>query len=274
MTVGNISTSFSAQNSLTALANTKQLLQKTEQALATGKSVSAPTDNAPAFYAAQAFIQQANNLAGLKDNLSTSLSTLNSTQDSITSATQVVQQLQGIVTQAGSTTDATARAALASQYNALLPQLDNIANDASFNGTNLLNGGSNPLIVATNTTNTANISISPVDATANGLGITGATNNFASASDLSAASAQLSSALSTLNTSAANFGGNSTLIQTNQDFTSNLISNLQSAADNLTSADLNQEGANLQALQAQNQLGIVSLSIAGQLEQAVLKLFG
>jgi flagellin-like hook-associated protein FlgL len=79
--------------------------------------------------------------------------------------------------------------------------------------------------------------------------------------------------LSTLRTDAASFGGNATLIQTRQDFTTNLINSLQTASDGLVLADTNQEGANLQALQAQDQLGIVSLGISGQLAQAILRLF-
>jgi flagellin-like hook-associated protein FlgL len=79
-------------------------------------------------------------------------------------------------------------------------------------------------------------------------------------------------ALSTLRTDAATFGGNSTLIQTRQDFTANLINSLQSASSDLIAADTNTEGANLQALQAQDQLGIVSLGVSGTLAQAILKI--
>jgi len=41
----------------------------------------------------------------------------------------------------------------------------------------------------------------------------------------------------------------------------------------LTLADINQEGANLLALQTRQQLGITSLSFAGQAEQSILGLF-
>lgn len=44
-------------------------------------------------------------------------------------------------------------------------------------------------------------------------------------------------------------------------------------ADKLSLADLNEEGANLIALQTRQQLGAQSLSFAGQQEQSVLNLF-
>lgn len=273
MTISNISNSFSVQADLSALNNTQKLLQTTEQQLATGQSVNSPSDNAVVFYEAQSFLQQASSLSNLKDSLSTALSTIGSTTSSISDITQVVQQLQGITTQALSTTDPTARAALASQYNALLPQLDQMANDATFNGTNLLNSTSNNLVVNFNPNGTSSLTVQSVDATSSGLGITAASNSFATNADINSANSQLSNALSTLNIAASNFGGNSELIQTNQDFTSNMINNLQTASSNLTAVDPNQESANLLALEAQNQLGVVSLGISGQLAESTLKLF-
>jgi flagellin len=273
MTIGAISNPPAVQSNLAALANTTKLLQTAEQQLSTGKSVNSPSDNATAYYASQAFLQQASDLSGLKDNLSTSLTTLNSTASSISDIGQVVQQLKGITTQALSTTDPTARAGLAAQYNALLPQLDSLASDAAFNGTNLLNNTSNSLVVNFDTTNNSKLTVPGVNITSSGLNIAPAQNNFATNADINAASSQLSNAESTLRTAAANFGSNATLIQTRQQFTSDLTGNLETASDNLTVADTNQTAANLLAAQAQNQLGIVSLSISGQLAQAVLKLF-
>jgi len=273
MSIGNIPTSYSVQSSLTSLANIAQQLQKTEQALSTGQSVNSPSDNATAFNAAQGFLQQANNLSGLKDNLATSLTTVNAATNSISNVNQVVQQLQGITTEASNTTDTAVRAGLASQFNALLPQLDQLVNDATFNGTNLLNSTSNNLVVNFNASNTAGLTISGVNITSSGLNIAPAANGFATQADINAADSQLLNAQSTLTTNADSLNNNASLIQTNQDFTSNLINNLQTASDNLTIADPNQEAANLLALQAQNQLGVVSLSISGQQAQSILKLF-
>jgi flagellin-like hook-associated protein FlgL len=42
----------------------------------------------------------------------------------------------------------------------------------------------------------------------------------------------------------------------------------------LTLADLNEEGANLLALQTRQQLGINSLALASQSERSILALFG
>jgi flagellin-like hook-associated protein FlgL len=273
MSINSVSLSASARANLSALQNTASLLQQTQAHLSSGKKVNSASDNATAYFASQGFLNRANNLSNVKDNLSTSLQTVTSVTNSIGDVQAVVQQLQGLTTQALATTDTTVRAGLASQFNSLLTQLDQLVNDATFNGTNLLNSTSTTLIVYFNENNTTALTITGVNITSSGLNIATATNGFAGTGDINTAGSLLLTALSTLRTDAANFGGNATLIQTRQDFTSNLINSLQTASDNLVLADTNQEGANLQALQAQNQLGIISLGISGQLAQAILRLF-
>jgi flagellin len=274
MSIGSIALSASARANLQALTETTTLLNQTQEHLSTGKTVNSASDNAAAFFASAGFLNQANALANVKSNLSTALQGVTSTTNSIANVTQVVDQLTGIVTQGLGTTDTGVRAGLASQFNSLRTQLDELVNDATFNGTNLLQlGTTTTLVVFFNQTNTTSLTISGVNITSAGLSIAAAGNAFVNNSDLQTSQSLLLTALSTLTLDAATFGGNATLIQTRQDFTTNLINSLQTASDALVLADTNQEGANLQALQAQDQLGIVSLGISGQLAQAILRLF-
>ncbi len=273
MAIGDISLSKAARANLSALQNTAELLEQTQKHLSTGKTVTSASDNATAYFASKGFLNTANNLNTVKNNLATALEAVNSFDDSIASVTTVVNQLQGLVTQALGTTDTTTRAGLASQFNALTTQLDMLVNDATFNGTNLLNSTANKLVVYFNASNTTSLTISGVNITAAGLMATPtASSSWAGTTDIQAAQSFLLTALSTLTTTAANFGGNATLIETRQKFTANLIESLQNASNSLIEADTNEEGANLQALQAQDELGIVSLGISGKLASAILKI--
>jgi flagellin-like hook-associated protein FlgL len=274
MAVGDISLTSSARANLAALQNTSKLLQTTQSHLATGKSVNSASDNATAYFASQGFLQRGNDLTNVKSNLSTALTSVGSATQSISDVTTLVQQLQGVTTQALGTTDTTVRAGLASQFNSLLTQLDTLVNDATFNGTNLLNSTSTSLVVYFNETNTTSLTVTGVNITSSGLNISAAAGNFSSQDNINTSGSLLLTALSTLRTDAANFGGNATLIQTRQQFTSDLVDNLQTASDNLILANTNTEAANLQTLQAQSQLGITALSISGQQQQAILRLFG
>ena len=86
--------------------------------------------------------------------------------------------------------------------------------------------------------------------------------------------AELDAALVTLRTKAQTMGTNVALLSTRIDFTEDYVSTLQEGADKLTLADINEEGANLLALQTRQQLGIQALSLAAQAEASILRLFG
>lgn len=326
MAIGDITLSSAAQANLAALQNTAKLLQQTQAHLSTGKTVNSASDNATAYFASRGFLNSANSLNTVKGNLSTAIEAVNSFDNSLSSITDIVNQLQGLCTQALSTSNETTREGLAAQYNALCIQLDELVNDASFNGTNLLNSTTNSLTVYFNADNSTYLTIQGQNvmtssllnttqtnaAAGSGAGTTGATAQYTSdGTNLNALGAEsgwstagaytsdgslsgqeqdsnsldvtvdqmikndqarLLTALSTLTTAAATFGGNATLIQTRQDFTSNMITSLTNASNSLVSADTNTEGAYLQALQAQSSLGIVSLGVSGTLASAILRI--
>jgi flagellin len=275
MSIGDITLSASARSNLSSLTSTASLLATTQQDLATGKSVNSASDNATAYFSSKGFLNSANNLNTIKNSLSTSLEAVNSYDNSLSDITSVITQLQGVATQALGTTNTDTRAGLASQFNALTTQLDLLVNDATFNGTNLLNSTANTLVVYFNETNTTALTITGVNVTSAGL-LTSTGNTAASAwaaaSNIQTSQSYLLTALSTLSTDASNFGGNATLLQTRQNFTANLITSLTNASNDLVQADTNTEGANLQALQAQNSLGITALGVSGSLEQSILRI--
>ena len=84
---------------------------------------------------------------------------------------------------------------------------------------------------------------------------------------------EVEKAITTLRSVASEFGNNYSIVQTRQEFTENLINVLTEGADNLTLADMNEESANMLALQTRQQLAINSLSLASQAAQSVLSLF-
>ena len=93
-------------------------------------------------------------------------------------------------------------------------------------------------------------------------------------SRINAVISQLDTALTELRTQAQTLGSNVALLNARLDFTENYVNTLQGGADKLTLADINEEGANLLALQTRQQLGIQSLSLAAQAEASILSLFG
>ncbi|MDD3181245.1 MAG: flagellin [Alphaproteobacteria bacterium] len=257
-----------------SLQSTSKLLSQTQSRLASGKKVSSSLDNASAYFSSKGFLDTANDLSNLKDSMSTAIQTVTAATDAIDSISDIISQMQGLANSALQTSDATTLGDLATQYNDLRTQIDYLVEDAKFNGTNLLDTTvSTELQVFFNASNSTSLTIDAVDADSTGLGLTAAASSWAAAAKIRTDQSLLQTALTTLRTYSSSFGSNNTVLTTRQEYTSTMISTLQTASDNLTLADTNEEGANMQALQAQSSLGVIALGISGTQAQAILRLF-
>ena len=138
-------------------------------------------------------------------------------------------------------------------------------------------GGStaNNVRVQFNERNTSDIIVESVNIQTDGLGLRldEAANEFRDFADIDKALANLDFARSALRGAAASFGTNLNIIQTREEFTVEFSALLTEGADKLTLADQNEESARLLSLQTRQQLGTISLSIANQSQQAILRLF-
>ena len=155
---------------------------------------------------------------------------------------------------------------------AIRTQIDQLAGDSGYNGTNLLGG--NSLTLTLNETGSSTATISGVTDTSAGLAISGSASAWAGDTDIAAASTALTAALTTLQSQSASLSSSLSTVQIRSDFTKATINTLQTGADSLVAADSNQEGANLLALQTQQSLSTTALSLSAQSDKNVLKLFG
>lgn len=163
------------------------------------------------------------------------------------------------------------RATYASQFDKVLTQIDQLVQDTSYKGINLLNG--DDLTVNFNETRTSFLEIKGVTFDSKGIGLTTSDNEWKSNEDIDKSLTQIEKATSLLRAQASEFGQNLATVTTREDFTDNMINNLVSGSDKLTLADKNEEAANMLALQTRQQLATNSLSLASQAAQSVLRLF-
>ncbi|MCP3477225.1 flagellin [Bradyrhizobium sp. CCGUVB1N3] len=164
------------------------------------------------------------------------------------------------------------RASLVAQYNNVLAQINTTAQDASFNGVNLLNGDT--LKLTFNETGKSTLSITGVTFNTAGLGISNLTSgtDFLDNASANKALTVLNAASTTLRSEASTLGSNLSVVQIRQDFNKNLINVLQTGSSNLTLADTNEEAANSQALSTRQSIAVSALSLANQSQQSVLQL--
>jgi len=200
----------------------------------------------------------------------------------ISSMSTLLKQAQGIAKDARAlstdTTDTQAqkdRSALAVQFNDLLGQIDDLAKDSGYDGVNLIQGD-NLTVEFAEKAGSSNIELKGFDADTGGSFITVGSQTVA---DWKSDNSAIDEAIKDLEDSSGNLraeskklSSNLAILTTRQDFTKNMVNTLTTGAAELTNADLNEEAANLLALNTQQSLGVNSLSLASQASQGVLRL--
>lgn len=160
------------------------------------------------------------------------------------------------------------------QYNEILDQIDQLAKDSGYKGVNLLQGNSLKVVFNEDRSSYLTINGTFADTSDEGLKISRAedwTNPDNEAIDASIS--ELGNAITSLRNMASEFGNNYSIVENRENFTESLINVLEEGSDKLTLADMNEESANMLALQTRQQLAINSLSLASQAAQSVLSLF-
>ena len=293
-----ITLSTATRTNLLSLQNTTSLIGRTQERLATGQKVNSAIDDALSFFKARNLNSRASDLQTIKDGILDGINVIRTATQGLETMEQILKQMKALAQSAVSAPESSTRAKLASQFNELRSQVDNIAEDSSFNGVNLLKNsvaafqtGADQLTVKFNerTESTAinqlvisglrGADFSTILATsAVATGTAGTTSVWgqtgtAAVTGINAAIRAIDSALVTVRQSAQSFGTNSALLQIRADFTARIVNTLKGGASDLVNADLNEESANLLSLQTRQQLGTISLSIAQQSEEAILRLF-
>jgi flagellin len=164
------------------------------------------------------------------------------------------------------------RGNLVNQYNNILAQITTTAQDASFNGVNLLGG--DQLKLTFNETGKSTLSITGVNFNAAGLGLANLTSgtDFIDNAATNRVVTSLTSASTSLRSQASALGSNLSIVQIRQAFAKNVINVLQTGSSNLTLADTNEEAANSQALSTRQSIAVSALALANTSQQSVLQL--
>ena len=293
-----ISLTSATRNNLLALQNTQGLINRTQQRLASGLKVNSALDNALSFFESRDLNNRASDLSSIKNNISAAVNVITAATQGLTSIQQTLTQMKALAQSAIAAPDSATRSSLASQFNELRSQVDQLAYDSSYNGINLLKdnatrftGGADYLTVKFNE-QTVQLRVSQlvvsglkttdystilgqsaiVTGTAGSTTVWGQTGTAAIFA-INASIAAVDSALVKVQNVSEQFGTNASLLGIREDFTTNLINTLQGGASDLVNADMNEESANLLSLQTRQQLGTISLSIAQKSQDSILRLF-
>ncbi|MCR5875944.1 flagellin [Phenylobacterium sp. J426] len=271
-----VHTNKSALIALQNLNKTNDDLAQVQNRINTGLKISDAKDNAAIWAIAQG--QRAD--IGALGAVRMSLERANSiAQVSMTAGATVsdllVELKEKVVAAMDTSLDTASRTALNSDFQSLLRQIGQVVDNAEFDGANLLDGsvGANIQFLANADAN-SRITLSTQNLSLGGgnIAITAGASILTTAT-ASAALAQLTVAISSVNQSLGNLGSQAKQIEAHLEFVSKLTDVLEGGVGNLVDADLAKESARLQALQVQQQLGAQALAIANSSPQIILSLF-
>jgi flagellin len=133
-----ISLNASVRSNLLTLKSTAEQLSTTTERLSSGKKVASAIDNPTNYFAAQNYNEKADTLSSRLDGMSNATEQINAADNGITNIKSFLSQMQGVVNDALSNTDAASRRSLGEQFNELVVQVRDMAEDSSYGGINLL----------------------------------------------------------------------------------------------------------------------------------------
>jgi flagellin len=276
MSLNSVNTNKGAMIALQNLNSTNKDLGTVQNRVNTGLKIATAKDNGAIWAIAQNQRAESASLNSVISSLQRGQSVADVAMSAGTAISDILVQMKEKVlaaTEAGLST--ASKQALSDEYQSLRDQIDTIANNASFDGVNLISstGVNNASIKAiANADATATIDIDHVVLSKSNAKIAatlGSLTGTVGSADVTAiedAIQDVSSALSKLGTGAKALETHMTNVMKLQD-------TLDTGIGNLVDADLAKESARLQALQTKQQLGVQALSIANQSSSILLGLF-
>lgn len=279
-----VHTNSSALIALQNLNNTNSKMSATQNRISTGLKVQGAKDNAATWAIAQNQRADTSALDSVKSSLNRATSIADVSLAAGAQISDIIVELKAkAVAAADPSASEASRKAYDDEFQSLLKSLQSFADNATFDGENILNGvdAANPLSFLASADAQEKIDLNRQDLSLAGLGLAAdaAANPAVDApslletEDAEAALARIELALQTSNSRLAELGAQAKQIEKHNIFVGKLMDSLEVGVGNLVDADLAKESARLQALQVQQQLGAQSLSIANQAPQIILSLF-
>ncbi len=291
-----VNTNSAALNALQMLSQSTRQLDETQLRVNSGLKVRSAADNAAVFAIAQNMRAEHRGLEAVMDSLNRSQSVLDVTMAATESVQDILIQMRAkAVAAADEGLDASSREALRRDFNSLRDQMQVMVGNASFNGSNIIDGAAGEgltaivapdasltitvprvnLQLAASGTSTFGPPVQAADGTFSGDFIHLASDSsFGDAAEARALISAIDVSIKNLSQGLTVFGAASKTIETQQTFAVKLGDAIEKGIGQLVDADIARESARLQALQVKQQLGIQALQIANSQSQSILSLFG
>ena len=142
-----ITLTASMRTNLASLKSIQSQMDTTQERLSTGKKVNSAIDNATSYYQSRSLTNRASDLDALLDSMGQGIQTIEAANEGIEAVTSYVEQLKSVANSAYAldpTLDNYEEQiqSYITQFNTIQEEIEKLISDASYQGINLLKGGS------------------------------------------------------------------------------------------------------------------------------------
>jgi flagellin len=270
-----VNTNVGAMAALQSLNQTQLDLQMTQRHINTGLKVSSPKDNGAVYAIAQNMRGNVVGFQAVSDSINRGVSTIDVAISAGQSISDLLNDLKGkALAGADASLDTASRNALNADFTALRDQIATIVQNASFNGTNMVDGTTANFQALASADGTKKITVAGQTLALGGSIVTvQTTSTISTAAKASTMIGTINSSIQNVNAALAKLASGVKKFTIQEGFVSKLVDTLNAGIGNLVDADMAHESAMLQSLQVKQQLGIQALSIANSAPGITLSLF-
>jgi len=270
-----VNTNVGAMVALQFLNQTQNELQTTQSHINSGLKVANAKDNGAVFAIAQNMRGNVAGYAAVTDSLNRGVSTVDVAISAGQSISDLLIELKAkALAAADGSLDTASRTALNADFVALRDQIATIVQNATFNGTNMVDGTTANYQALASADGSKRITVSGQAMNLSGAIVTVTTTATISTQvKASTMISTINSSIQAVNASLAQLASGSKKFSIQATFVGKLVDALKQGIGNLVDADMATEAARLQSLQVKQQLGIQALSIANSAPAIALSLF-
>jgi flagellin len=273
----------SNNNNIQTYLNNDVQLNKTLERVATGLLINKAADNAASLAISENLKVQASGISQSIENVNSALAMTQIGDKAMSEQSDILDSVKKDLLQASTdTTSQEGRDALLQRVQKSLEQLNNIASQTNYNGTNLLQAKADDASATQSQEFQAGngssdiISTTSVQSNTQGLGLEGLVNQGSSTFTASTARSYLEkvdNALNTLNTSRADFGSTANQLQSSNRNLATQYTSTMEARSVLTDVDYAKETSNFSKQNILAQIGAMGLAQSANItQQTVLRL--
>lgn len=246
--------------------------------LASGSRINSASDDAASLAISAILASDVSSLKQSSSNLVQGTALLQTTDGALEQAGNILGRMKELATQANSgSLDANSRSAINEEYQNLAGELNNLSQNTSFNGQNLVDGSYNQNFQAgTDPTDTLAVDLSSVDLSTTGLGLTAGVGASPTAlttqASAQATSTELDTALNNLASYRSQVGALQSGFTTRGDVVATAEASAQEARSALADADIAKAQTDFQSSRFLTDLSVAAAAQGNKLSKAMLSL--